>query len=417
MLKCSFFEIDITPTIGASIPGYFTDRISTSIKDNLYAHAFAASDGLKTVIIISLDAIGIYSYDVDIIRKKISAATNVAPSDIFVAATHAHTAGPVIDLYQTSRDPEYMEFLDSKAADAGIAAFRNMVPAKIGYDVVGVRNVGFTRRWYMADGTVKMNPPIGSPDMIAPADITDPDLVVVRIDHEDGSPMGMITNFAMHPDGVGGTAFSADYPGVMRKIIKSHYGYDMGFMFLNGCCGNINFTDRARTVPPINTSKKGYFDKAKILSSAAIKLFDKINVSDDVKIKSTTDHIIADIRVPTEEEIEKNAPHLQREMHIAVEMGGGQHECEIQCIAIGDMAITGMPGEVFCVFGMLTKIGSPYKINIISELANDSTGYIYTREARQLGGYEATPSSYIRLDEETGYKFVNAAIKNLRNMK
>ena len=43
MMKCAFYEADITGPIGSSIPGYFADRFTTGIKDRLYAKAFAAS--------------------------------------------------------------------------------------------------------------------------------------------------------------------------------------------------------------------------------------------------------------------------------------------------------------------------------------------------------------------------------------
>lgn len=411
MLKCGFFETDITPPIGSSMPGGFADRISTSIKDNLAAHVFAVTDGNKTVIIISLDAIAIYSEDVEVIRNKISSVTKVSPSDIFVAATHTHTAGPVINLYETKRSQEYMNYLNSKAADAAVTAFNKMVPAKIGCDVVGVRGIAFNRRWIMANGKARMNPPFDDPALVAPADITDPDFTVVRVDHEDGTPMGIITNFALHPAGLPGTEISANYPGYMKKLIKNHYGYDFGFVFLTGCCGNINFTDFA------HSQRHSYDEPGTALAEAAIKLYDTIITSGDCSIKSTSEYVTADIRVPTEKELEAAKNPIQREMRIGMEMGGGQVECEVQTISIGDLSITGLPGEIFCVFGLHIKMGSPFKYNIVSELTNGSNGYIYTREARQLGGYEALPSSYIRLDEETGYKFVNTAIKNLRSMK
>jgi len=104
-------------------------------------------------------------------------------------------------------------------------------------------------------------------------------------------------------------------------------------------------------------------------------------------------------------------------MKKALTMGGGEVECEVQSVVLGDLAITGMPGEIFCLFGLMIKLGSPYKMNIVSELANGNNGYVYTREARKLGGYESTASSYTRLNEEAGYLMANAGIKNLRGMK
>ena len=41
MLKCGFYETDITPALGGDMPGYFTCRHTTTIRDTLYAKAFA----------------------------------------------------------------------------------------------------------------------------------------------------------------------------------------------------------------------------------------------------------------------------------------------------------------------------------------------------------------------------------------
>lgn len=39
MINCGMCELDITPPIGSSLPGYFEDRKSTGIRDPLYAKA------------------------------------------------------------------------------------------------------------------------------------------------------------------------------------------------------------------------------------------------------------------------------------------------------------------------------------------------------------------------------------------
>ncbi|NLD86632.1 MAG: hypothetical protein GX633_00025 [Clostridiales bacterium] len=412
MFKCGFYESDITPKLGFCMPGQFNDRPSKSVKDNLFAHAYAFTDGVKTVIMISLDTIVIDARDVKRMRKGINSVTGVSCENIYIAAIHSHTAGPVSTLYNTERNEEYIEFLIGRVVDAGIVAFNRMAPAKLGYASTDVRGVAFNRRWVMSDGRVQTNPRPDSDDIVLPADVTDPQLIVVRIDNEDGSPMGVITNFALHLDCVGGDSFSADYPGVIRNIIKSKYGYDCGFMFLNGCCGNINHIDF------VNAKRRTYKEIGEILAASVIDLFDKIETSADISVDVDREFITAEIRLPTAEEIANPTFHhlIVREMKKALEMGGGEIECEIMSIALGDLAFTGLPGEMFCIFGHMVKNGSPYKMNIVSELTNAQLGYVYTREAKRLGGYESTASTYTRLNEEAGYLMVGAAIKNLRKM-
>ena len=47
----------------------------------------------------------------------------------------------------------------------------------------------------------------------------------------------------MHPDTTGGEDVSADYPGVLARLLADCKGPDMVTVFANGCCGNLNHRD------------------------------------------------------------------------------------------------------------------------------------------------------------------------------
>ena len=66
---------------------------------------------------------------------------------------------------------------------------------------------------------------------------------VVYFDTPKNAPVATYVNFAMHPDTVGGEGVSADYPGVLAKLLGDYRGPDMLTVFANGCCGNINHRD------------------------------------------------------------------------------------------------------------------------------------------------------------------------------
>lgn len=46
MLKCAFYETEITPPLGCTIPGYFNTRYGSDVKDRLYAKAVVMDDGV-----------------------------------------------------------------------------------------------------------------------------------------------------------------------------------------------------------------------------------------------------------------------------------------------------------------------------------------------------------------------------------
>ena len=85
-------------------------------------------------------------------------------------------------------------------------------------------------------------------------------------------------------------------------------------------------------------------------------------------------------------------------------------EVEIQILKIGDLSITGLPGEIFTEFGMDIKSKSPFRYNMISTLTNSLNGYIPVREAFRQGGYEPALSTYTCMEEEAGYKMASKAV-------
>src|SRR5690606_37547932 len=63
-------------------------------------------------------------------------------------------------------------------------------------------------------------------------------------------------------------------------------------------------------------------------------------------------------------------------------------EVPLQAIRIGDLAISGIPFEVFAETGLELKERVPFAETFTVELANGSYGYLPTPEQHRLGGYE-----------------------------
>ena len=54
-LKAGFGAVDITPEVGASIPGGFRPNPSKGIRDPLYAVACVVTDGKAPVALVGID--------------------------------------------------------------------------------------------------------------------------------------------------------------------------------------------------------------------------------------------------------------------------------------------------------------------------------------------------------------------------
>ena len=87
---------------------------------------------------------------------------------------------------------------------------------------------------------------------------------------------------------------------------------------------------------------------------------------------------------------------------------------EVQVITFGDeLAVVGLPGEIFVELGLALKKASPFKHTFIAELANGSVGYVPNAEAYPQGAYEVVSA---RGAPGSGEKLIEVAGKLLREL-
>jgi hypothetical protein len=66
---------------------------------------------------------------------------------------------------------------------------------------------------------------------------------------------------------------------------------------------------------------------------------------------------------------------------------------EVLVIRVGDVALVGLPGEVFCEIGMELRRCSAAPHTLVAGLSGDAIGYLPTQESFAQGGYEVTTGS------------------------
>ncbi len=79
-----------------------------------------------------------------------------------------------------------------------------------------------------------------------------------------------------------------------------------------------------------------------------------------------------------------------------------------------EVAVVGVPGEVFVELGLAIKEASPFPVTLIVELTNVHIAYVPTRKAFAEGGYETLNS---RLAPGGGELLVASAIRQLQALK
>jgi hypothetical protein len=425
----------ITPPEGTPLAGYYSERGSKTVLDDIHAKAIVLEVGDTKAALVVCDLISLPRHVVTEARRQIEAATGIPGGHVMISATHTHT-GPVIaressldELVGATSDlgRRYTEKLPELIARSVIDANKKLAPARASVARGKEEGVSFNRRFLMKDGSVSWNPAKRNPDIVRPAGPIDPDVGVVYFDTPKNAPVATYVNFAMHPDTVGGEGVSADYPGVLAKLLAAYRGPDMLTVFANGCCGNINHRDVSWL-----DGQKGPAEAHRIgtlLAGAVLRTTPHLKPvpADTLRIKSEVvklplaPYTEADVTAANETVKRVKEPATKfldkvkafRVLDVAGR-NGKPWEVEVQVIALGDVAWVSLPGEIFVELGLEIKKGSPFAHTLIAELANGSVGYIPNRDAYPQGNYEPVSS---RCAAGSGELLVEAAGRLLKELR
>ncbi len=433
MLKCAFYESDITPLLYANMPGYFNERPGKDVKDKIYAKAIVAqgSNGVK-VAMVSVEANFITEEFCSIARKRIAKFSDIDPKHVTLSATHIHNGGPMVDWGKLVKsDAQYVRFAAQKAADAVLIANQHLQECRVGYANGCVDDISFHRIYEMRDGTYQTNPGKYNPDIVKPYAGIDPDVTVMRADDKDGNPIGAVVNFACHQDCVGELAFSGDYSSQLSKRLKEAYGVDFVTVFFVGTCGNINHFD-------VHTDKDTVPEYYRImgnkLADEVLRVSENLEYSEDdtvafaSKTLSIKKRMVPKAEIPELKKITRTVT-LREDEEIGSQSDPDQLKCvfaydllnyakdpaktksvPVSFCRIGDNAFYLLPGEVFVQFGQKIKTTTPFKHRFILTNSNGLFGYLPLRNLFMPTVYESKLGCTSYLEPEAGYKITDAAI-------
>ncbi len=430
--------VDITPPPAYRMSGYFYERLNTGVRDPLHAKAIVLRQGEQRAALVFCDLIGI-SLDVsNRARKLASEKTGVPASNILIVATHTHT-GPLYfgalrkyfhdrAVTEHGEDPhekvDYPTMLVDKLVEVIAEAQAAARPVRLEAGRARQTGLSFNRRFHMKDGSVRFNPGVRNPDIVRPAGPIDPDVGVVLVRDAAGRPSAALVNFALHLDTVGGTLYSADYPFYLEQSLRETLGDEFLLLFGTGTCGDINHIDvtrkdRLKTETIGKTLAETVRTALPNLEPVAAPSLAARNVTVDAPLQRYTPEQITQARKDMLKVGTAELPFLKQvEAYkiMALELRGGETiPLEVQLFRLSDdVAMVGLPGEVFVELGLAIKQASPFRTTLVFELCNDAPGYIPTEKAFTEGSYETVNS---RMTSGGGEKLVEAAIRSLKKLK
>jgi hypothetical protein len=95
---------------------------------------------------------------------------------------------------------------------------------------------------------------------------------------------------------------------------------------------------------------------------------------------------------------------------------GEERKTWISATRIGDVAIVGIPAELFAQVGLDIKKRSPFRFTFIAELANDTVGYVGNADAYRLGGYQLWMGHHSWTERGTGELIAEEAVELLNEL-
>jgi hypothetical protein len=460
-LRVGMAEADITPPLGFPMAGYYHERLATGTKDPLKAKAVVFRGPESQAALVVCDLTGIAVDLSTEVRRQAAEKTGIPAANIVVAATHSHTAPDYSkELYRflaakpderaSSTDPRqaYIAQLIAGAVQAIEQAHTAARPAVLQSGASRQETpVAFNRRFVMRDGSVQTWRNFNDPAVVRAAGPIDPQVALLAVrDAERDQPLGLLSNFALHLDTLGGMEWSADYPFFIERAVREALGPQSISLFGLGCCGDINHADPSRTernktdmignslgatvrqgLPQLKTVERPTLQVRSAVVQAPLQPVTEPEVRRAVELLAAAkngtkleffDHVTAYKQVMLDQ-LQHQPPFVTAPEHLSWGLShtwqgvGSALPLEVNVITLGqDVAIVCLPGEVFVELGLAIKQASPFPNTLVIELSQCvETVYIPHRAAYAGGSYEVTNST---LQPGGGEMLVEAAVRLLR---
>lgn len=449
-LRAGAATSNITPPLGELIVGNWTPVPATHVHDELYARCLVLEDGDIRIAIVLADNVGIPRYVLDEAKRLASDSTGIPAGRILIASTHTHSATTARGAERTGADEpldHYQSFLARRIADGIRRAVNNLEPARAGWGSGRLPEQVFNRRWFMKPGPdldnpfggrdkVRMNPPVGSPNLLEPAGPTDPEIGFLSVQSESGRPIALLANYSLHyVGGVPNGHVSADYFGVFSQTLARLLEHDSDAppfvaMLSNGTSGNINninFRGGQKRLPPYERMEL----VANQVAAEVFRALQAVEYRDSVPLKLIQRELTLDTRRPSAALIDwaravlarpESAPakhpreriYAERTLRMA-EMPA-RIEVPLQALRVGDLAIATIPFEAFVEIGLQVKDKSPFGATFVVSLANGAYGYLPTAEHHELGGYETWLGTN-QVEVQAASRIVDALLEMLGELR
>ncbi len=390
--------------------GFDMNRPAKGVNDPLWVRALALRRGGVTVVMVTVDCVGLTHERIIQLRKSID-QERLGISHIMLSSTHTHNSPDTMGIWSErpffSRfNEEYVQVLLRKSREAVLEAVEGLEPVVVKAAAVDLAPEGFVR------------------DSRLP-EVYDRQLCVMEFDRvEQGGALCTLVSWGNHPEAMGGgnPLLSSDFVHYWRQGVEMGVPGPGGVPGLGGVClffqGSVGglMTPLRLAVPDKSgeeTHLEDGVEKARALGeNLALRTLEVLRGGEAVVMEDGRIGVVArTIYAP-----------IEGTFKIPVMLGlvhpgwyGGKAKTEVNAIRVGDVEILTVPGELYPEIaegGVESPEGADYfgepvevpglrsrmsgKVNMLFNLANDEIGYLvpktqWDRQPPYTYGQERAP--------------------------
>jgi hypothetical protein len=402
-------------------------RRLNEVHDPLKAVAMVVKGETASIALVGVDSLFISEEATAQARGAITRATRIPNSHVLVAASHTHGGGPVASCFESETEPEYVDLVARRIADAVIEANHALHAAELGDAFGHEPSISFNRRFLMRDGRQATHPGKGNREIVRSAGPIDPDVGVLAARAPGGTLLGLFVNFACHLTVVGGNGFTADYVYYLRETLRRHFrNPHLPVGFLLGAAGDVTQVDNLR---PGREFGEDWGDLIGLALGAEVaQTVNRLTWRSDAPIQAA--QTFAPIPIRDERDMALHTPALglgsgsaadkiyarERELVAQERAKRPVIPCEVQALRIGELGLVTNGAEFFCQLGLDIKAASPFTRTWIVSLANQWIGYVATPSAFYAGGYEPRTARSAKMAPWAGQALVEASLAALKKV-
>jgi neutral ceramidase len=400
-------KVDITPDTPQWLHGY-APRQSTGVRDRIYHRIAAMDDGTTTFFLVSSDICTISSAFYRDFCARLEKETGIRPEQLWWSTTHTHSAphvgpqelgtlffGGSLGDRSTTEDTVYWEKVNQGLLDGIKEARDKLEPARLGIGI-GEARANINRR-EARDGKIVLGENPEGP--------TDRQLGVLRLERPDGTPIGLVANYAIHGTCLhgGNTLITGDAPGWASSYAEAKLGVPV--LFINGAEGNV------APLPTVGNDP----------NDPRIKSFDDTLGEPIIALNMTISETTGDVKLATGKVLidtprKEGLGWIDTLAEFATTSPEGAPLVRIPVYSLtinGDTGIWAAPLELFSEIALNVRTASPFKNTLYFGLTNGSMLYLPTKAAFAEGGYEPSVSVFTDQAEADFTAGVTAHLKSV----